>query len=129
MPSHGTVLATLPKALLAYLGAFGHDQEEIARAAGIDTEAWADDDARIPREEVDALFDLAVERTGDGALGLRFAMVLPPGNAGVFEIVAASARSLEEGLGHVCRYWRLLNDGVDLALVRSDREAVLRLTI
>jgi AraC-like DNA-binding protein len=121
---HGTVLATLPRALLAYLRALGNDDDAIARAAEITLES--DADARVPRERVDALWEIAVRVAGP-AVGVRFALEMPPGNAGVLEVVTQSAPSVEVSLGHVCRYWHLLNDGVDLALERVRSEVALTL--
>ena len=125
MSNHGTVLATLPRALLEYLRALGKDDAAIAREAEIRLDG-ADGDARVPRERVDALWEIAVREVAP-AVGVRFALEMPPGNAGVLEVVTQSAPSVEASLGHVCRYWYLLNDGVDLAIGRAGGEVALTL--
>ena len=124
MSEHGSVLATLPRALLAYLRALGKDEAAIAREAEITLEN--DEDARVPRERVDALWEIAAREIGP-AVGVRFALEMPPGNAGVLEVVTQSAPTVEASLGHICRYWHLLNDGVDLSLERKEDEFALTL--
>src|SRR6187402_831517 len=105
MDAHGTVLSTLPKALLAYLAALGHDATALAREASLHDMAWDDEDARVQRERVDALWEIAVRVTGGGAIGARFALAIPAGNTGVLEMATHSAASVGDALGHLCRYW------------------------
>jgi AraC-like DNA-binding protein len=69
----------------------------------------------VPRAKIDALWNAAVRETRDGALGLRIAQALPPNNGGTMQVVALSAPTLEAGLRHLCRYWGLINDGVELS--------------
>ena len=121
--AHGSVLVTLPRALVAYLGSLGVDGAALAKRAGLALDGL-DHDARVPREAVDALWELATEAVGR-SVGVRFAMEMPPGNTGVFEVVTQSAPSIEVSLGHVCRYWHLLNDGVDLSVERGADEFAL----
>lgn len=124
---HGSVLATLPRAILAYLAARGHDADAVARAVGLAPESWLDAEARVPRERVDALWDRAVAETGDGALGVRVALAMPPGSAGVLETACQTAPTARVGLERLCRYWHLLNDGVDLVLADVADTVELRL--
>jgi AraC-like DNA-binding protein len=70
---------------------------------------------------------LVSERLGDEALGLHFALAMPPGNTGVFEVVAQTAPTRRVALQHLCRYWHLLNDGVDVAIESSRSETCLTL--
>lgn len=120
---HGSVLVTLPRALVAYLSSLGADGPLLAKRAGLELDGL-DEDARVPREAIDALWELASEAVGP-SIGVRFAMEMPPGNTGVFEVVTQSAPSIEVSLGHVCRYWHLLNDGVDLSVAHGDGEFAL----
>jgi len=117
------VLVTLPRALLAWAAGLGVDAAALAAEAGLSLDGL-DEDARVPRERVDALWDALAARVGPAA-GVRFALEMPPGNTGVFEVVTQSAPTIERSLAHVCRYWHLLNDGVDLSIERSGAELAL----
>jgi AraC-like DNA-binding protein len=122
---HGTVLVTLPRALVAWLGGIGVDGAGMAKRAGLELDGL-DHDARVPRDAIDSLWEHAAEAVGP-SVGVRFALEMPPGNTGVLEVVTQSAPSIEVSLGHVCRYWHLLNDGVDLGVERAPGE--FRLTL
>jgi AraC-like DNA-binding protein len=122
----GTVLVTLPRILCAYAAERGLDPRELAARVGLDP-LPASNDARVPREKIDALFDLVSARLGDPALGLHFALAMPPGNTGVFEVVAQTAPTRRVALQHLCRYWHLLNDGVDVAIESTRSETCLTL--
>ncbi|MBL8953237.1 MAG: AraC family transcriptional regulator ligand-binding domain-containing protein [Myxococcaceae bacterium] len=112
--SDGTVLALMPRMILGWLGQHGYDAEALARECDLADMGWQDPDERVPRAKVDALWNVAVRVTNDGAFGLRIHDALPPHHAGVLEVVAHSAATVEVGLRHVCRYWGLLNDGVEM---------------
>lgn len=119
MDDDESVLATLPRMLLGFLGARGLDTAELAREAALGSMTWDDEEERVPRAKVDALWAAGVERTGDPALGIRLAEAMPPGNAGVVEFVAQSARTIGESLALVARYWRLLNSAVVMRVERD----------
>lgn len=120
----GTVLVTLPRMILAYAVAKGADADALERAAGLHP-LPPGNDARVPRERIDALFDLAAAALDDPALGVHLALALPQGNTGVLEIVTQSAPDLRTGLAHLARYWHLINDGVDVHVEERDAAVVL----
>lgn len=113
------MLVTLPRMLVAYASARGADGEALAARAGLHP-LPPGNDARVPREKVDALFDLAQEALGDPGLGVHLALAMPAGNTGVLEVVVQSAPDLATALGHVVRYWRLINDGVEASVREVD---------
>jgi AraC-like DNA-binding protein len=115
----GTVLATLPRMILGYLGVGGFDAQALAAEAGLAGMGWDDADERVPRASVDALWNLAVRETKDGGFGLRLFAALPAGNTGVMEVVVQSAPTVDVALKHLCRYWTLINDAVELRIHRS----------
>lgn len=108
------MLALLPRAVLGWLGQHDHDAAGVAAEAGLSHLGWEDPDERVPRAAVDAMWNAAVRATGDGALGLRIAQALPPNSAGAMQVVALAAPTLEVGMGHICRYWGLINDAVEV---------------
>lgn len=120
MAERGTVLSTLPRALLAYAnqrGANADDLRERAGLAGVDLHGV---DTRVRRASVDTLWELIGEALGDPSLGVHLAEVLPPGNAGILEYVALSSATAGEAWAHSVRYWRLLNDEADVRLLHGD---------
>ena len=118
----GTVLAVLPRSLLAWLGQQGHDAQALCREAGLGSMGWDDPDERVPRAAIDALWNRAVEATKDGALGLRLHEALPPNHTGVLQVVAHAAPTAGVAMRHVCRFWGLINDAVETsAMARGDR--------
>lgn len=125
MPSDGTVLATLPRLILGFLGGNGFDAPAIAEAAGLGGMGWDDADERVPRGSVDALWNLAVRATKDGAFGLRVFEAMPVGNAGVMEVVVQSAPTVGVAVKHLCRYWTLINDAVELRVERGAKRYAL----
>ncbi|MFO0615618.1 MAG: AraC family transcriptional regulator ligand-binding domain-containing protein [Polyangiaceae bacterium] len=126
MASFGTVLVTLPRLLLAYASAHGLDGVAIAEGAGLHP-LPAGNDARVPRERVDALFERLTVELGDPALGLHLATAIPAGNTGVLEVVTQTAPNVRAALRHLTRYWKLINDGVDVRVEETDARAELTL--
>lgn len=122
-PVSGTVLAVFPRIILAYLAARGLDPKVLAEEAGLGAMGPDDEDERVPRLAVDALWNLAAEKTGDPGIGVAFADAIPPGNAGVVEYVAQCAATVREAAAHVARYWRLANDGVEFQLSHDAERA------
>lgn len=80
---------------------------------------WDDADERVPRACVDALWNLAVRETKDGRIGLRLLEQMPAGNTGVMEVVVQSAPTVDVAIRHLCRYWTLINDDVELRVDRT----------
>lgn len=64
--------------LTDYLIAHGFPTQSVMAAMGVDEEALADRDGRIPRRAWLHAFEVAVEETGDPDLGLRVARAFGP---------------------------------------------------
>jgi AraC-like DNA-binding protein len=112
--------------LVAYASAQGLDGPALAAKAGLHP-LPAGNDAKVPRERIDELFELMTEALGDPALGLHLAMALPAGNTGVLEVVTQSAPNLRTALRHLTRYWKLINDGVEVRVEETPAHAELTL--
>ncbi len=99
----------------------GLDTAPILAAANLDRATIQDPDARIPIEQVDALWRKAYELSGDPNLALHAIEVLPFGAYRVIDFLAASAPTIGAALAKVSDYFPLINGVVCLPYVVDDR--------
>ena len=92
----------------------GLDAAQIAAAAGLDQRTLDDPDARIPLEQVAALWQKAYALSGDPNLALHAIEVLPFGAYRVIDFLASNAPSIGAALAKVADYFPLINDIVRL---------------
>lgn len=109
-PIPGTIsnLQILPK--VAAFDALGLDTERILGLAGLPRERFADPDGRMPVEAEFALWNAAIEVTGDPALGLRVAQRMRLGAFGGYEYLLRNSATLREAFERADRYMRLIDD-------------------
>ena len=86
--------------------------------AGLDIEALRDPDARFATEQVSLLWELAVARSGDGAIGLAGACRAKPGHFGVVAYPMMSAPDLLGVLQRIVRYIAIVSDAAAVTLRR-----------
>jgi len=99
-----TVLASWTLTLVRTLDEAGHDGMALAGRAGIDTDLFTVEGARLPLSATSTLWQLAVEATGDPCIGLRVARnVRPTTFHGLSVGVVASGR-FRDALTRVVRY-------------------------
>ena len=94
----------------------GLDIVELFADAGLDPELLSDPDARIAQDGMTRVWHLAVERSGNPAIGLHMAHVVRPAHFSVVGYSLMSSRSLLEGFNRVVRYQRLIGESADLML-------------
>ena len=102
------------------LYAAGLDVRAIFEEAGLGLTVLNDPDARYPTEKVSVLWQLAVTRSGDPAIGLANSNVVRPGN---FDVVAYSMMSSPNLLGvleRAVRYVDILSDAASLTIKDDD---------
>lgn len=104
----------------------GLDTTQILQAARLDRAAVDDPDARIPIEQVGALWQKAYELSGDPNLALHAIEVLPFGAYRVIDFLAGSAPSIGAAMVKVSDYFPLINDVVRLPYVVGDHEVEFR---
>lgn len=114
------VLCTLAVALLQIARGRGLDALALCRQCGIDPAGLEGPDRRMPRWQLEALWQALGDALGDPLLGLHAVEWVPPGNAGVVEFVIVSASNAGEAIELCVRYWRLLNEA---ARVRVTHDA------
>ena len=89
--SYGSVNAILP--LLEYLENEGFDLNNILDRVGIPRSALEDTRKRFPKENFEALWQVAVEATGDPAIALRVSTTVKPNTLGIIGYLASASES------------------------------------
>lgn len=100
----------------------GLDTDQILNAAKLDRALLQDPDARMPLEQMDALWKKAYELSNDPNLALHAIEVLPFGAYRVIDFLATSAPTIGDALAKVSRYFPIINAVVRLPYVVGDRE-------
>lgn len=114
-----TVLAWVLPHLLAYVAARGCDTTPMRHVPGLKGRDLDDPDVRVPDAAAADSWRLAVEITGDEALGLHMAQAIPKGALDLLEYAFRSSPTLESGLQHLARYGRVVNDRAAATLARE----------
>ena len=109
-----SVLSVSSRALLDACARLGLDTDQILRAAKLSRATIEDPDARIPIEQVDALWQKAYELSQDPNLALHAIEVLPFGAYRVIDFLASSAPTIGASLAKVSDYFPLINRVVSL---------------
>jgi len=94
-------------------------------AAGFDAERLGQSDGRISCEEYGALQELALDLTGDEALGLHMAEAATATTYNLLAHLVAHATTLREAIESLLRFHRLLMDTPLWQLLEQDRIATL----
>ncbi len=108
----GSVLSVSSRALLDACARLGLDTTQMLQAAGLDRATVQDPDARIPIEQVDALWHKAYELSNDPNLALHAIEVLPFGAYRVIDCLASSAPTVGAALAKVSDYFPIIHNGV-----------------
>jgi len=103
----------------------GLDTGQILRAAKLDPATLQDPDARIPVEQVDALWRKAYELSNDPNLALHAIEVLPFGAYRVIDFLASSAPTIGAAFAKVSDYFPIINTVVRLPYEVGDRHVTV----
>jgi len=116
MSAEPTTLASWTRALRKQLDALGLDSAALCQAAGLDPSLLDDPNGRCPLSLTTRLWQLAVEASGDPALGLKTSQFvsLTTFHALGYALVASS--SLREMFERIVRYHRVVSDALELEL-------------
>jgi AraC-like DNA-binding protein len=98
------------------------DVPELFRDAGLDFAALSDPDARFAIDQVNLLWELAVARTGNPAIGLTGAVQAKPRHFGIMAYALMSAPDLLGILDRTVRYVGIMSDAA-IVTVRKHRDA------
>ncbi len=104
----------------------GVPRGRLLRAAGLDPDQLDAPDARLPRSAAYRISELAMDLTGDPALGLHWGDRM---NGNVFVPVShliAHAASLRQGFEALCQFVRLISDEPGYELIEHDDWVTVR---
>jgi AraC-like DNA-binding protein len=118
----GSTLSVSSRAIVEACARLGLDTAQILEAARIDPATLQDPDARIPLDQVDALWKKAYELSKDPNLALHAIEVLPFGAYRVIDFLASSAPTVGTALAKVSDYFPIINDVVRLSYAVGDRQ-------
>lgn len=96
----------------------GLDCAALFKQLGLDFAALQDPDARFPQDDMTRLWRLAVEQSGNPAIGLNMGKVVRPASFHVVGYVLMSSPTLATGFERLVRYQRIIAEGADVIFRR-----------
>jgi len=113
------------RALIDACARLGLDTGQILQAARLDPVTLQDPDARVPIEQVEALWQKAYELSKDPHLALHAIEVLPFGAYRVIDFLASSAPTVGAAFAKVSDYFPLINGVVRVPYTVSNHHVTL----
>jgi AraC-like DNA-binding protein len=114
-----SILASWTRALRKQLDAIGLDSNAMSLAAGLDPRLMDDPNARYPVTITTRLWEMAVEASGDPALGLRVSRFVSPTTFHALGYALVASGSLREVFERIVRYHPVVSDALNLSFVRA----------
>lgn len=127
MDSEITVAGSSVKTLFHVLLEHKFPQSLIESRSGIQLESLEDQDARVPLVDFHRLWDLAIELTGDPAIGLHVGERVDMRHMGVIGHIIFNNRTLGQALQQYVRLSGLVNEGVQASFREEGELAVLEM--
>jgi AraC-like DNA-binding protein len=121
-----TTAAVWVKGIADMLAAEGLDARGLLLAAGIDPAGLDAPGARLATEKISRLWELAVERSGNPALGLAQHEVVRPASFAVVGYTMMSCANLRGAFERLVRYLLILSDALTMTV--SDERGGYRVT-
>ncbi|TDF77590.1 AraC family transcriptional regulator [Pseudomonas sp. H9] len=127
--SERTTSASWASGIVKALELEGLDCRAMFNQLGLDFAALDDPDARFTQDSMTRLWQLAVELSGNQAIGLNMARVVRPASFHVVGYALMSSRTLAEGFERLVRYQRIIAESSDLSFTLQPEGYVLVLTV
>lgn len=125
--TEATTPAGWTRALRRQLDRLGLDSQSLYLAAGLDP-AWLDDpEARYPLSATTRLWHLAVEASGDPAIGLRASRFVSPSHFHALGYGLMASDNLREVFERIERYHQVVGDALNPVLQRDPERYAMRL--
>lgn len=115
MSSYATSLTSWSAAIKACLDERGLDSLTLFEQAGLDPALLSDSSARYPLAATSRLWQLAIERSGDEALGLAVASHVRQTTFHALGYAVMASPSLLEAFTRMLRYFRIVTDAGELS--------------
>lgn len=104
------VISSWTRVLLNALTAEGHDGAEIAAKAGFSQSDFVDPNARFSLDRTSNFWRIAVEETGDDAIGIWVSQYVQPTTFHALGLAVAASRNWYEALSRMERYSEVVSD-------------------
>jgi AraC-like DNA-binding protein len=114
-----TTSAVWVKGIADMFSAEGLDARALMGAAGIDPASLELPDARLPTEKISRLWELAVERSGNPAIGLAQHQVVRPASFDVVGYTMMSCANLRGAFDRLIRYLLILSDAFMMTMAEE----------
>ncbi|MDL2182735.1 AraC family transcriptional regulator [Pseudomonas sp. ChxA] len=111
-----TSLASWTRALRKQLDALNLDSAALCIEAGLDPQQMDDPNARYPLSATTRLWELAVQASGDPAIGLRVSRFVSPTTFHALGYALVASGSLREVFERIVRYHQVVSDALTLEL-------------
>jgi AraC-like DNA-binding protein len=118
--SEPSILASWTRALRKQLDALGLDSLALSRAAGMDPQLMDDPNARYPLTVTTRFWELAVQASGDPALGLRVSRFVSPTTFHALGYALVASGSLREVFERIVRYHPVVSDALVMSFERVE---------
>jgi AraC-like DNA-binding protein len=119
----------LTQAILEALRGLGvSDTDELLLEAGIDAQLLDKPENRVPFEQQQVLWGLAIERADTSAFGLHFARCIQPTSFGLLGYMAMNYGTIGECFEAIVKYQFLAGQGGDFSLEREGETTALSYT-
>jgi AraC-like DNA-binding protein len=116
-----TSLGSWARAIKTVLDQRGLDGAALCRQVGIDP-ASTNAETRLPLTATKRLWQLAVQVTGDEALGLHVASAVRPSTFLVLELSMNASSSIAEMFQRIVRFFRIVTDAAEMSFGRQGDE-------
>lgn len=124
-----TSLASWTRALRKQLDALGLDSTALCQQVGLDPQWMDEPNARYPLSATTRLWEMAVQLSGDPAIGLRVSRFVSPTTFHALGYALVASGSLREVFERIVRYHQVVSDALDLELTRAEDRYRFRLKI
>jgi AraC-like DNA-binding protein len=125
-PATPTVSMRVVQALIGAVEQAGVARDELLRAAGLEAAQLEADEKRMTRSDVYRICELAIELTGDPALGLHWAERLTVNTFVPVSYLIAHSANLRTGFESLSRFARLLSDEPSYELIEQAGKLTVR---
>ena len=122
-PELRTSSAAWLEGVLSMFAAEGLDVASLLREAGFDPDSLHRQNARIPVDEVSALWQLAVARAGKPTLGLHRDLAATHSKLGTVGHAMSCSANLSEALNRLARYMAVISDATAFSIQPDARGA------
>ncbi len=127
--TEATSLASWTRALRKQLDALDLDSAALCAQAGLDPQLMDDPNARYPLSATTRLWELAVQASGDPAIGLRVSRFVSPTTFHALGYALVASGSLREVFERIVRYHHVVSDALTLELSREGERYHFRLLV